>query len=159
MRLIEFLKERLNPRTIAKEMDAAVVKAASQGASEVAQALFTGHPYTPYGPTEKPLPVVEPIENYKAELEKLAAGCPRHQTGRGGSDSHVHREPQRRRGDPRVGNPTGETVSSYHPRMFARRRMARLRSGILSHHFAPGWRSSRRRNTENHNREGSGQCC
>jgi hypothetical protein len=83
MGLIDLIKHRLNPRTIAKEMDAGVVRLASQGAAEAAQALFSGNPYVPYGPTEKPMPVVEPMEDYNKQLEKLADRLPEKPNQRG----------------------------------------------------------------------------
>jgi hypothetical protein len=62
MGLIDLIKHRLNPRTIAKEMDAGVVRLVGQGAAEAAQALFTGNGFVPYGPTDRPLTVETPVQ-------------------------------------------------------------------------------------------------
>ena len=76
MGLIDLLKHRLNPRTIATEMDAGVVRLAGQGAAEAAQAIFTGQGFVPYGPTDRPVPV-EPAQDYNSRLEQAAARIPR----------------------------------------------------------------------------------
>jgi hypothetical protein len=76
MGLIDLIKHRLNPRTIANEMDAGAVRLVSQGAAEAAQALFTGQGFVPYGPTDRPM------EDYNKQLDMLAARLPEKQNQR-----------------------------------------------------------------------------
>jgi hypothetical protein len=79
MGLIALLKHRLHPRTIAKEVDAGVVRLASQGSAELAQALYTGQAFVPYGPTDRPLPVEAP--DYGARLDQMSARMPNKSQG------------------------------------------------------------------------------
>lgn len=57
------LRQRLSPVTIAKEVTDGAVRLGGQGAAEVAQAMFTGNGFVPYGPTERPLPVISREES------------------------------------------------------------------------------------------------
>jgi hypothetical protein len=71
------LAHRLDPRTIGKEMFAAVTdRIIPQGAAELSQALFTGHAYSPYGYSLRPLQPEEPghgVHGPEPSIEKRAA--------------------------------------------------------------------------------------
>lgn len=51
--------QRLNPMTIAREVDTAIGKMVSHGASEVAHAIHTGNAFVHNGPAETNLPVTQ----------------------------------------------------------------------------------------------------
>lgn len=72
------LGNRLNPVTMVREALAAFPdKIIPQGAAEIGQALFAGgNPYTPYGPTERPLPMTEAQPVQAPVAEPVAAHAP-----------------------------------------------------------------------------------
>jgi hypothetical protein len=78
-KFLDYLKqtvsERLDPATIGKEvMQTLTDKVVPQGATELAQGLYSGHSnaFTPYGHAQQPLEVEGPAAGYQAMLQEAA---------------------------------------------------------------------------------------
>lgn len=113
--------ERLSPVTIAQEVGAASMRAGSQGAAELAQALYTGNGFVPYGPTERPLEVIQ--ANAKGNV---------HGTGTGQQQAAAQVEPPQRQqatgwghqspmGHREIGHSQNAKIIDMQPQIEARR--------------------------------------
>ncbi len=72
--MLDYLKERLSPKTIMKEVGQMLDQKVAQGAAELSQALNSqSNAYVPYGAGQKPLEVLEvqgPQQSYQEMIRE-----------------------------------------------------------------------------------------